>query len=46
MIAIKTGAEIEKMRRSGRIVAETLSLIEAAIKPGVTSASLDALEME
>ena len=46
MINIKTRAEIEKMRRSGRIVAETLSLIEAAIKPGVTTASLDALAME
>lgn len=46
MITIKTGAEIEKMRRSGRIVAETLSLIEATIKPGVTTASLDALAME
>ena len=46
MITIKTRAEIEKMRRSGRIVAETLRLIEAAIKPGVTTASLDALAME
>jgi len=46
MITIKTRAEIEKMRRSGHIVAQTLSLIEAAIKPGITTASLDALAME
>jgi methionyl aminopeptidase len=46
MITIKTRAEIEKMRRSGQIVAQTLSLIEAAIKPGITTASLDALAME
>lgn len=46
MITIKNRAEIEKMRRSGRIVAETLSLIEAAIKPGITTAALDALALE
>lgn len=46
MIIIKSHAEIKKMRRSGRIVAETLSLIEAAIKPGITTASLDVLAME
>ena len=46
MITIKTRSEIEKMRCSGRIVAETLSLIEAAIKPGITTAALDALALE
>ncbi|HWQ76390.1 MAG TPA: type I methionyl aminopeptidase [Syntrophomonas sp.] len=46
MITLKSPPEIEKMRRSGRIVAETLSLIETAIKPGVTTAALDAIAME
>ncbi|HZK87118.1 MAG TPA: type I methionyl aminopeptidase [Syntrophomonas sp.] len=46
MITIKTRAEIEKMRRSGRIVAEILNIIEAAIRPGITTASLNALAIE
>ena len=46
MITLKSPPEIEKMRRSGRIVAETLSLIETAIKPGITTAALDAIAME
>ncbi len=46
MIMIKTRAEIEKMRRSGQVVAEVLKKIEEAVRPGITTASLDALAVE
>jgi methionyl aminopeptidase len=42
-ITIKTRAQIEAMRRSGRLVARTLAEVSAAVKPGVTTAELDAL---
>ena len=35
--------EIDLMRRAGRIVAEVLAAVEEAIKPGVTTAGLDAV---
>lgn len=38
---IKTRAEIEKMRESGRIVAKTLRLLSQQIAPGVTPRQLD-----
>ena len=43
MIVLKSPAEIEKMRAAGRIVAETLALLESRIKPGVTTIELDRL---
>ena len=43
MITRKSPAEIEKMRRSGRIVAEVLALIESELKPGVSTGHLDRL---
>lgn len=43
MIVLKSAAELEMMRAAGRIVAEILALMETRIKPGVTSAELDAL---
>lgn len=43
MITRKSPAEIERMRRSGRIVAEVLALIEAELKPGVSTGQLDRL---
>ena len=42
-ILIKTAAQIEAMRRAGRLVARTLAEVGAAIKPGVTTRELDAL---
>ena len=39
----KSKAEIEKMRRAGRIVAEVLALIESSLRPGVSTAELDRL---
>jgi methionyl aminopeptidase len=43
MITRKSRAEIESMRRAGRLVAEVLALCEEAIRPGVSTAALDAL---
>lgn len=41
-MTIKTPAEIEKMRQAGRIVEEVLLLMRQLVKPGVTTAELDA----
>jgi methionyl aminopeptidase len=43
MITRKSEREIEKMRGAGRIVAEVLALIEAELRPGVSTAHLDRL---
>jgi methionyl aminopeptidase len=43
MITRKSRAEIEKMRRAGRVVAEVLALVESALKPGVATIELDRL---
>ncbi len=37
---VKTEREIEKMRVSGRMVADVLAVLAAMIKPGVTTAAL------
>jgi methionyl aminopeptidase len=41
MVTRKSRREIEKMRTAGRIVAEVLALVEAELKPGVSTAHLD-----
>jgi len=41
MVTRKSRAEIERMRRAGAIVAEVLELVEAELKPGVSTAHLD-----
>ena len=46
MIKIKTRAEIEKMRKSGQVVAQVLNILAAAVRPGITTASLNALALE
>ncbi|MDP3964393.1 MAG: type I methionyl aminopeptidase [bacterium] len=43
MIKKKTSEEIEKLRRGGALLAQTLFEVIAAAKPGVTTAELDAL---
>jgi methionyl aminopeptidase len=43
MVTRKSRVEIEKMRTAGRIVAEVLALVEAELKPGVSTAHLDRL---
>jgi methionyl aminopeptidase len=46
MIIIKNNQEIELMRSAGKIVAETLLLVEEKIKPGITTAELDRVAEE
>ena len=41
MVTRKSRREIEKMRHAGRIVAEVLALVEAELRPGVTTGQLD-----
>ena len=43
MVTRKSRSEIERMRKAGRIVGEILDIIEAEIRPGVSTAHLDAL---
>jgi methionyl aminopeptidase len=43
MVTRKSRREIEKMRQAGRIVAEVLALVEAELKPGITTSHLDRL---
>jgi methionyl aminopeptidase len=40
-IVIKSGREIELMRRAGRVVAEALDLVGRLVKPGITTESID-----
>ena len=42
-IEIKTGAQFAKMREAGLVVAHTLAAVAAAVRPGVSTAELDAL---
>jgi methionyl aminopeptidase len=46
VITRKSAAEIATMRRAGRVVAEVLALVEEALRPGVSTARLDALAEE
>jgi methionyl aminopeptidase len=46
MIIRKTPAEIERMARAGRIVVDALALIGEHVRPGTTTAELDALADE
>jgi methionyl aminopeptidase len=39
----KSPREVEAMARAGRIVAEVLALVEAELRPGITTGELDAL---
>ncbi|HET7029237.1 MAG TPA: type I methionyl aminopeptidase [Candidatus Limnocylindrales bacterium] len=43
MVTRKSRKEIDKMRVAGRIVAEVLALVEAELRPGVSTAHLDRL---
>jgi len=42
-IEIKTPEQIAQMRRAGIVVGETLELLREAVKPGITTAELDAI---
>jgi methionyl aminopeptidase len=41
MMSRKSKAEVDRMRKAGRIVAEVLALVEEELRPGVTTAHLD-----
>jgi methionyl aminopeptidase len=43
VITRKSAREVDQMRRAGRIVAEVLALIEAELRPGVSTGHLDQL---
>ena len=43
MIEYKTPEQMQAMRRAGLVVAETLELLRDAVRPGVTTADLDAV---
>jgi methionyl aminopeptidase len=43
VIVRKSDAEVETMARAGRVVAETLDLVEASAAPGVTLSELDGI---
>jgi methionyl aminopeptidase len=45
-IELKTPAEFELMRAAGLVVAETLQLLRDSVKPGMTTADLDAIARE
>jgi methionyl aminopeptidase len=42
-VTLKSPAEIARMREAGRVVAEVLALVESELRPGVSTAHLDAL---
>lgn len=46
MIILKSNDEIALMRKAGKIVGETLLLLEKEVKPGVTTAELDMIAEE
>jgi methionyl aminopeptidase len=46
MVTRKSRTEIERMRRAGRVVAEVLDKIGAELRPGVSTAHLDAMAEE
>jgi methionyl aminopeptidase len=46
MIVRKTDAELERMARAGRVVVDALALIGEHVRPGTTTAELDALADE
>ena len=43
MIPVKTTAQLEKMRKAGKVTGDTLRYIEQFIRPGVTTLELDEL---
>src|SRR5579885_903912 len=45
-IIIKSREEREKMREAGHIVAEVLAKLRSAVRPGITTADLDAIAEE
>lgn len=45
-VTVKTDEQVQKMRKAGLVVAEALETMTAAVRPGVTTAQLDAIARE
>jgi methionyl aminopeptidase len=43
MIVLKSREEIDRMRAASAVVAEVLATLREAVKPGVSTAELDAI---
>ncbi|MDR3288697.1 MAG: type I methionyl aminopeptidase [Peptococcaceae bacterium] len=43
MIVLKSASQLEKMRKAGKLVAETLQLLRETLEPGMTTGYLDQL---
>ena len=41
MITIKSAQDIERMRAAGKVVEDTLKLLEKSVRVGITTAELD-----
>lgn len=46
MIELKNPAQIERMRKAGKIVADTLELMRETVRPGITTGELDRIAEE
>ena len=46
MIKLKNSYEVDLMRKAGKIVAETLQVVEFNVKPGIMTAELDRIAEE
>lgn len=46
MIIVKSSKEIEYMRRAGKVVSETLAILQESVKPGITTGELDRIAEE
>lgn len=46
MIVLKSPAELDRMRKSGQMVAEILGMLQRRIRPGITTLELDRLAEE
>lgn len=46
MIELKSPAQIERMRKAGKIVADTLELMRENVQPGITTGELDRIAEE
>ncbi|MFA6940196.1 MAG: type I methionyl aminopeptidase [Clostridiaceae bacterium] len=46
MIIIKSDEEIEKMRKAGKVVGDTLNMLQECVKPGISTLKLDQMAEE
>ena len=46
MIILKSAKEIEKMRQAGRVAAQAMEKVLAAVRPGITTGELDRIAFD